>query len=228
MMAVALTSEAAARISRDENIPVAGIVPLTTVDFPNRLALVVFTAGCPWRCSYCHNASLRKIGRPAAGRWRHVCDLLEERRGFLEAVVFSGGEPTLHRGLETAVRTVRSKGFLAGLHTAGIFPESLARVLPWLDWIGLDIKAPFDERYARLTGDPASAAKVALSLNLLRSSGVPFELRTTVGPDALSDRDFAELCQALRRSGAPAPVKQAARQNPASNSNSNSHPETMP
>jgi len=91
MMAVALTSEAAARISRDENIPVAGIVPLTTVDFPNRLALVVFTAGCPWRCSYCHNASLRKIGRPAAGRWRHVCDLLEERRGFLEAVVFSGG-----------------------------------------------------------------------------------------------------------------------------------------
>jgi pyruvate formate lyase activating enzyme len=99
------------------------------------------------------------------------------------------------------------------LHTAGIFAERRAQLLPWLDWAGLDIKAPFDERYARLTGDPESAAKVALSLNLLWSSGIPFQLRTTVGPGALSEHNFAELCQHLRRSGAPASVKQLARQN---------------
>lgn len=200
------------RISTDEIIPVGGVIPLTTVDFPDRLALVVFTPGCPWCCAYCHNAGLKRIGQPTAWRWQRVCDLLDERRGFLEAVVFSGGEPTLHRGLETAVRTTRRKGFLTGLHTAGIFPERLAQLLPWLDWVGLDIKAPFDERYARLTGDPESAANVALSLNLLRSSGIPFQLRTTVGPGALSEHDFAELCQQLRRSGAPNPVKQMARQ----------------
>jgi pyruvate formate lyase activating enzyme len=216
-MTGAFTMEEPARISTGEIIPVAGVIPMTTVDFPERLALVAFTPGCPWCCGYCHNAGLRKIGQPTAGRWERVCDLLDERRGFLEAVVFSGGEPTLHPGLGQALRDVRDRGFLTGLHTAGIFPERLAQLLPWLDWVGLDIKAPFDERYARLTGDPESAAKVALSLNLLRSSSLPFQLRTTVGPGALSEHDFAELCQQLRRSGAPAPVKQMARQNTSTN-----------
>jgi len=195
----------------DEIIPVAGVLPLTTVDYPDRLALVVFTQGCPWRCGYCHNAGLRSTGRPTAWRWRQVCDLLDERRGFLEAVVFSGGEPTLHRGLEDALRTVRQKGFLAGLHTAGMFPERLPRLLPWLDWIGLDIKAPFDERYGQLTGDGRSMTKVLLSLVLLQSWGLPFQLRTTVGPGALNEQDFDELRRQIRQLEAPEPVRQDVR-----------------
>jgi pyruvate formate lyase activating enzyme len=192
-------------------IPVAGIVPLTTLDFPDRLALVVFTQGCPWRCGYCHNAELRTLGQPTSWHWQCVCDLLDERRGFLQAVVFSGGEPTLHRGLETAVRIVRLRGFQAGLHTAGIFPERLKQLLPWLDWVGLDIKAPLDERYALLTGDEESAAKAAASLDLLHSSKIPFQLRTTVGPGALSEHDFDELRQQLHHRGAPEPVRQEVR-----------------
>jgi len=134
------------RNSAHEVIPVAGIVPLTTVDFPGSLALVVFTPGCPWGCGYCHNREFRRIGRPSSPGWQVVCELLDKRRGFLEAVVFSGGEPTLHPGLETALQMVRGMGFQTGLHTAGIFPERLTQLLPWLDWVGLDVKAPFDER----------------------------------------------------------------------------------
>lgn len=192
-------------------IPVAGVMPLTTVDFPDRLALVVFTQGCPWRCPYCHNAGMRPLAAPTNWSWRQVCDLLDRRRGFLEAVVFSGGEPTLHRGLETALRTVRDKGLLTGLHTAGIFPERLPQLLRWLDWVGLDIKAPFDERYAQLTGDQRSATKVLASLVLLQSWGVPFQLRTTVGQGATSEPDFDELHQQLRQLGAPEPVRQEVR-----------------
>ncbi|HRY50633.1 MAG TPA: anaerobic ribonucleoside-triphosphate reductase activating protein [Candidatus Paceibacterota bacterium] len=197
--------------STDELIPVAGVVPLTTVDFPDRLSLVVFTQGCPWRCGYCYNAGLRSIGQSTVWSWQCVCRLLEERRGFLEAVVFSGGEPTLHRGLETALRTARSKGFLTGLHTAGIFPERLPHLLPWLDWVGLDIKAPLDERYTRLTGDDQSVTKVLASLILLQSWGLPFQLRTTVGPGALSELDFEQLRQQLRPLDAPEPVRQNVR-----------------
>ena len=134
-------------------IPVAGVVPLTTVDYPGRLALVVFTQGCPWRCGYCHNTDLLPIGQPTSWRWQQVCDLLDERRGFLQAVVFSGGEPTLHKNLATAMKDVRKKNLLVGLHTAGIFPDRLVRLLPWLNWVGLDIKAPFDKRYVKITGD---------------------------------------------------------------------------
>jgi pyruvate formate lyase activating enzyme len=191
-----------------EVIPVAGIIPLTTIDYPNRLALVIFTQGCPWRCGYCHNAALRPMDRPTSWQWRQVCGLLEERRGFLEAVVFSGGEPTLHPGLGTAMSTARGKGYLIGLHTAGMFPERLAQVLPWLHWVGLDIKAPLDQRYAQITGDPQSAAIVLDTLNLLRTSGISFQLRTTVGPGALSEPDFEDLCHQLRALRAPAPLRQ--------------------
>jgi len=192
----------------EDVISVAGIVPLTTVDFPDRLALVVFTQGCPWRCGYCHNARLRPIGQPTSWRWQQVCDLLNKRHGFLEAVVFSGGEPTLQCGLATAMQTVRRKGFLVGLHTAGIYPKRLSELLPCLDWVGLDIKAPLDKRYAQLTGDNESAAKVLASLRLIQSARIPFQLRTTVGPGALSEPEFEELKWQLRHLNAPQPVRQ--------------------
>jgi pyruvate formate lyase activating enzyme len=200
-------------------IPVAGVVPLTTLDFPGRLALVVFTQGCVWHCPYCHNAGMRPRTAPTAWCWRQVCELLDRRRGLLEAVVFSGGEPTLHPGLETALRTVRAKGFLTGLHTAGIFPEHLQRLLPLLDWVGLDIKAPFDERYPRLTGDSRSAIKASASLDLLLAAANPFQLRTTVTDDLPGERIFEEVRAGLRHRGAPEPVRQSARSvslNPAS------------
>lgn len=198
-------------VSDKDIIPVAGVVPLTTVDYPGRLALVVFTQGCPWRCGYCHNAKLWPIGQPTSWRWQQVCDLLDERCGFLQAVVFSGGEPTLHKGLATAMQDVRKKNLLVGLHTAGIFPDRLVRLLPWLNWVGLDIKAPFDKRYAKLTGDNNSALEAQASLRLLQVSKIPFQLRTTIGTGALSEPDFAELCQQLRKLGAPEPLRQNVR-----------------
>jgi len=203
--------EAPARPSVTEVIPVAGVVPLTTLDFPGRLALVVFTQGCPWRCPYCHNAALRPVDTPTSWCWSQVCDLLEERQDFLEAVVFSGGEPTLHDGLLPALHAVRRLGLLTGLHTAGIFPNRLLQVLPWLDWVGLDIKAPFGRRYAQVTGDPRSVIKVLTSLVLVQSWGIPFQLRTTVGPGALNEEGFEELCRQLQQLDAPEPVRQQVR-----------------
>ena len=190
-------------------IPIAGVVPLTTVDFPERLATVVFTQGCPWRCGYCHNALLRSSDQNGQWRWSDVCSLLDDRRGFVEAVVFSGGEPTLHSGLASAIRAVRKKTFLAGLHTAGMFPDHLRTLLPLLDWVGLDIKASFDTHYAQLTGDAQSADKVKASLKILKASGVPFQLRTTVADNAHGDRIFEEVRKCLTDLGAGEPIRQS-------------------
>lgn len=194
-----------------ERLPVAGLVPLTTVDYPGHLAMVVFTQGCRWHCPYCHNGAMRPLGVLGQIRWAQVCEQLERRRGFLEAVVFSGGEPTLHAGLEPALRQVRAMGLLTGLHTAGMCPDRLRRLLPLLDWVGLDLKAPFDERYTRLTGDSHSAARVQASLALVRSAPIPYQLRTTVPPTPEGERDFADLCAALDRQGLPRSVRQVAR-----------------
>ena len=160
------------------SLQVGGLTALTTVDYPGRLAAVVFCQGCPWRCGYCHNGHLQPPRAGAPVSWTEVMAFLRRRRGLLDAVVFSGGEPTLQRGLRAAMREAKSLGFAIGLHTAGIYPGRLAGLLQEVSWVGLDIKAPWP-RYDALTGRPGSAARVQRSLDLVQASGVDFECRTT-------------------------------------------------
>ncbi len=181
---------------QDSDFSVGGFVPFTTVDYPGHLAAVVFCQGCTWRCRYCHNPHLQPF---CQGRWSwdDILSLLGERRNFLEAVVFSGGEPTAQPALPAAIRAVRDLGYKIGIHTAGIFPERLADVLPLVDWVGLDVKAPFDERYDRITGRSDSFEAPAESLRLLLASGVSYELRTTVHPGLHSPADMDAISQTL-------------------------------
>lgn len=157
---------------------IGGITPLTTIDFPGRLAAVLYCQGCPWRCSYCHNPELLDATTPAEMDWPQVLAFLRKRQGLLDGVVFSGGEPTLQAGLPQALEQVRALGFATALHTGGMYPERLAAVLPLLDWVGLDIKGP-EHRYADITGVPGSGARAFESLTLLQASPVAFECRTT-------------------------------------------------
>lgn len=174
-------------------IAAGGFVPFSTVDWPGRLVAVVFCQGCPWRCRYCHNTHLQPFGESPSFHmtWRDILLNLERRQGLLDGVVFSGGEPTAQPGLLRAIREVRDLGFLAALHTAGMYPRRLARLLPQVNWVGLDIKAPFDHRYDVITGRAGAAAAVAESLRVLLESGIDYELRTTVHP-LLLDEDARE------------------------------------
>jgi len=103
-------------------LKIGGVIPFTTIDYPGHLAAVLFCQGCPWRCGYCHNQELLDETAPAKFSWDEVLAFLERRRELLDAVVFSGGEPTMQPGLLQAIGTVKSMGFLAGLHTGGAFP----------------------------------------------------------------------------------------------------------
>jgi pyruvate formate lyase activating enzyme len=179
---------------------VGGLVPLSTTDFPGRLAAVVFCQGCPWRCAYCHNPHLLPRHGAQELQWEHIVALLQRRRGLLDAVVFSGGEPTLQSGLAAAMRDVKAMGFEVGLHTAGIDPSRLREVLPLVDWVGLDIKAEFDD-YAGVTGAPRSGRRARQSLATLLQSGVAHEVRTTVHPRLLPAAHLRSLATALAGCG---------------------------
>jgi len=156
---------------------VGGLTRCSATDYPGRLAAVVYCQGCAWRCGYCHNPELRPTRSDAEIPWPAVLAFLERRRGLLDAVVFSGGEPTQQSGLAAAMREVKAMGFLVGLHTAGIVPRRLAEVLPLVDWVAMDVKAGFDE-HERLTCVPGSGARARASLELLRASGVAREVHT--------------------------------------------------
>jgi len=162
-----------------QELCVGGLTPLTTIDFPGRLAAVVFCQGCPWRCGYCHNPHLLPPAERHGPAWEEVRAFLGRRRGLLDAVVFSGGEPTAQRALAAAVAQVKALGFQVGLHTAGVYPQRLAPVLADLDWIGLDAKGPI-ERYAAITGVRGAGGRFRRSLELVVGSGVDYEVRTTL------------------------------------------------
>ena len=189
---------------------VGGLTPLSTTDWPGLLAAVVFCQGCPWRCGYCHNPDLIPARGDSEIPWDDVLAFLRRRRGLLDAVVFSGGEPTAQAGLVDAVREVRALGFKIGLHTGGMYAQRLAEVLPLVDWVGLDVKAPFAD-YARITGAAGSGERALAGLQQVLASGVDHEIRTTVHPALLGDTAVIGLAHDLSDLGVKRYVIQAFR-----------------
>jgi len=161
---------------------------------------VIFCQGCPWRCGYCQNTHLIPPRAEHLLPWPDVIAFLQRRRGLLDAVVFSGGEPTLQSILPEAIREVRELGFKIGLHTASPYPDRFKNLLPLLDWVGLDIKAPFD-RYDLVSGVPNSGTHAREGLSLLLESGLNYEVRTTVHPQFHSAADLIRLAEELQGLG---------------------------
>jgi pyruvate formate lyase activating enzyme len=179
---------------------VGGFEPFTATDYPGALAAVVFCQGCPWRCGYCHNPHLLPAHGEDERDFARILEWLGSRCGLLDAVVFSGGEPTGQAALADAIAAVRALGFKTGLHTGGAFPRRLAQVLPLLDWVGIDAKAPQDD-YANLTGVATSGIAALASLDLVIASGVAHEVRTTVHPVLTPPATLERLARELATRG---------------------------
>ncbi|GAB3258301.1 anaerobic ribonucleoside-triphosphate reductase activating protein [Kineosporia babensis] len=179
-------------------IRIGGWSRLSTCDWPGRLVTTLFCQGCPWRCGYCHNPTLLNPRTPAAVTWPEVRAHLRQRQKLVDGVVFSGGEPLLQRGLAAAMKDVRELGFAVGLHTGGAYPRRFGQLLAesLIDWVGFDIKA-HPEEYDTITAAPRSAAPALRSLHLLRSSGLPHQLRTTRDPERFGEHHVEHLASWL-------------------------------
>ncbi|MEA4954993.1 MAG: anaerobic ribonucleoside-triphosphate reductase activating protein [Pseudoflavonifractor sp.] len=162
---------------------IEGFQTLTLLDYPGRMACTVFTPGCDFRCPFCHNASLVLPGRagvevPEA----EVFALLKKRRGVLDGVCVTGGEPTLQPGLSDFLRRIKELGYAVKLDTNGARPDVLRSLAEkgLVDYVAMDIKnAP--ERYAETAGVPGlDLAPIRESADFLRTGSLPFEFRTTV------------------------------------------------
>jgi pyruvate formate lyase activating enzyme len=171
------------------------------IDFPGHLAAVVFLQGCPWQCLYCQNPHLQKEkSAESLSSWEEVETFLATRKGKLDGVIFSGGEPLLTPQIRALAERVHALGFLVALHTGGAFPERLLDLLPLLNWVGFDVKVPFSE-YAAITQVPNSGLLAEQSLDLLINSNIPFEVRTTAHPNFLSQEKLWMLVQELIQKG---------------------------
>jgi len=176
---------------------VAGIVPATVVDFPGRLAATVFLAGCNFRCPFCHNPELVAGPFPSALTVEELGEWLQERRGFLDGLCVSGGEPLL--GLERVVaicRQAKAAGLAVKLDTNGSLPKALARLLEagLVDYVAVDVKAS-PARYSEAVGREVDTGRIKTTVELLRRWGVAHQLRTTVIPRLHAARDIEALGQ---------------------------------
>ncbi len=180
---------------------VAGWHGTTLVDFPSRVASILFLAGCNLRCPFCHNPGLvlPELMEPAAAEdFDVILKKLEERRGFISGVVFTGGEPLLQPDLDEALLAVRDLGLAVKLDTNGTHPEALARVLNRVDYVALDLKTAPD-RYPEATGGRSGFEPVGQTLELLvdqsvvRGNGFTWEARTTLVPGLVGLEDLRAL-----------------------------------
>ena len=186
--------------SSASQLRIGGFTPFSVVDFPNQLSAVVFCQGCPLNCFYCHNRHLIPPQAEHKLGWETVVAYLATRKGLLDAVTFSGGEPLAQNALISSVMKVKEMGFSVGLHTAGPFPSKLAGALPHITWVGLDVKTQFDS-YECVTGVKGSGSRAEQSLDLILESGVKYEVRTTVPSDGSQNSRIMTLVDTLAAKG---------------------------
>lgn len=175
---------------------ISGIQKTSLVDYPGKVACVLFTPGCNYNCYYCHNRSLLDGSLPVMDM-DEIRAFLEKRKGILDAVVVSGGEAVLQEGLAAFLSELKDMGYLVKLDTNGSGPAAVAELLltKLCDYYAVDYKAPA-ARYREFAGEQGDAARVLKTIRLLQNSGTAFEVRTTVTP-LLRERDLRSMAKEL-------------------------------
>ncbi|MEI6649865.1 MAG: anaerobic ribonucleoside-triphosphate reductase activating protein [Candidatus Moraniibacteriota bacterium] len=182
---------------------IAGFQKMTLIDYPGKIATTVFTVGCNFRCPFCHNPetvipspeSLRSF----VGREGEFFAFLAKRKGMLDGVCITGGEPTVQRDIMPFIRRIKKMGFLVKLDSNGTNPEILEKIFHegLADFVAMDIKNNPD-RYSETAGVPVDTDRIAKSVRLVMESGIDYEFRTTVVPGIHTEEDFDGIAALIR------------------------------
>lgn len=174
----------------------AKLQKFSLIDYPGKIAAVVFTYGCNFRCPFCHNPELviEEFDKANAVSEKQILDFLKKRVGKLEGLVVTGGEPLLHKGLLDFAEKVKSLGFLLKIDTNGSLPEILAKIIKMkcVDYIAMDIKNS-EKMYEAASGNPVDFLKIRQSIRNIMESGLEYEFRTTAVPGYHDEKSFKAI-----------------------------------
>lgn len=179
-------------------ILIGGLQKSSLIDYPECLSAIIFTQGCNFRCPYCHNPELILERKCALTSTRSVLNFLQKRVGKLDGIVITGGEPTLQKHLPEFIKQVKDMGFKVKLDTNGTNPDMLKRLIneKLIDYVAMDIKAPI-EKYSQITCTKVNTKDVLKSIEILKSSNIAYEFRTTVVKSQLFPEDFEQIAQMI-------------------------------
>jgi pyruvate formate lyase activating enzyme len=183
---------------------IGGYQKLTLIDYPGKLATTVFTVGCNFRCPFCHNPELvdLKLVHNEESE-KDFFKFLKARKGKLEGVCITGGEPLIQPDIIAFIKKIKKLGFLVKLDTNGARPDVLKKIIDarMVDYIAMDIKNQL-KHYSKTTNTKVDKDRIKLSVDLIMHSRLPYEFRTTVVPGIHAEKDFEEIAKWI--SGAPA------------------------
>lgn len=174
---------------------IGGLNKMSLIDFPETVSAVVFTMGCNFRCPFCHNPELvlpEKFNTPLDEE--ELFSFLKKRKGLLDGVVVTGGEPTIHKDLPEFVTKIKELGFKVKLDTNGTKPEMLKELIEnkLVDFIAMDIKASM-KKYELLSGCNTNLEKLRESIELIKKSAIYYQFRNTFVKPLLTDSDAVEI-----------------------------------
>jgi pyruvate formate lyase activating enzyme len=176
---------------------IGGFQKTSLLDYPDRISAIVWTSGCNFRCPFCYNRKLA-IGTTELFPNEELLSFLSKRRGLLEGVVISGGEPLLQDDLADFIKKIKKLGLLVKVDTNGTFPEKLRGLLDQqlVDYVAMDVKAP-KEKYRELVGTDVKMEKIDASVELIKTNAPAYEFRTTVVPTLLKKEDIIDIAKWL-------------------------------
>jgi pyruvate formate lyase activating enzyme len=196
---VLLLQDVSYLIAEDESMNIGGLQKVSLIDYPGKISAIIFTQGCNFRCPYCHNPGLvdPKLYKPCLSG-KDILEFLAHRRGKLDAVTITGGEPTLQEDLIPLIQKIRKMGFAVKLDSNGSRPDVLDRLLKekLLDFVALDIKAPRD-KYRLIVRVPVDPDVISQSVRLVLRSKIPQEFRTTVVKSMLTPKDILAIAKEI-------------------------------
>jgi pyruvate formate lyase activating enzyme len=180
-------------------VEIKGLEKFAPLDFRGFISSTVFLGGCNFRCPYCHNADL--VLQPETLTTMpldYFVTFLDSRKGWLEGVCVSGGEPLLEDNLEVLLRVIKDRDLLVKLDTNGSRPDRLEDLIGarLVDQVAMDVKAPLG-RYKEVTRSEVDEGDIVRSTEIIRASGLPYMFRTTLVPGLVEERDLLEVAQML-------------------------------
>jgi pyruvate formate lyase activating enzyme len=177
-----------------------GFQKTSLLDYPDMISSIVWTVGCNFSCPFCYNTELVK-GTAKDISEEQIFDHLKKRKGIIEALVISGGEPFLQKDLGVFCEKVKKMGYLIKIDTNGTFPDELKELIDkkLVDYVAVDIKAPKD-KYEKLAGAKVDIKKIQKTIDILQNSKVNYEFKTTFVPKFLTKEDIIEIGKWLKGS----------------------------
>ncbi len=181
---------------------ISGFTKLTLIDYPNKLACIIFTKGCNYRCPFCHNSSLIKLNKNDVFiDEKEIFDYLKKRKGLLDGICISGGEPTIQGDLYDFLLKVKKIGYLIKLDTNGSNPDLLKKLIDekLVDYIAMDIKNSFDNYQKVVNIKNLKIEDIKKSIKVIENSGIDYEFRTTIIKEYHSLDDILKIRKMLAK-----------------------------